>query len=1361
MGEPVYPNLFATSNPDCGVPHVDKVDFNFINECDITSLPGPIYECPMPEILPEPDTEVGIKCPVFEGRNTDINVGYKGRSCIENETPTITFVLDRTGKDPCNYDFDISVNVPLPQPPPFVILTPGDVNLSVGYSDCVTSGGDWRVVVDERPAETCDDPDTHEYTLGLDLTIPIPRPTCPTLTRGTFSVTTGYVTDTCPAGENKFEITPTTNPGDCDNPPQCDFKFDLEIFVPIPKPSCPEFTVRDFSVTSQYTDYPESCIREGRFEITPQPIVGTCDEPESCNFIVDLEIVVPIPRPECAIFDTTTNTSVRTGYCVTEPVFRFDIIPRERTPNCEDDSGCTFDVFFDLEIPIPEPPCPDIYTGDFNVNVTYDRPECIAQYPENRFEIIPEHIPGDCDTPKQCRFRVDLEILIPIPEPPCVVINQISDDDFVKVGYVGSSCVPDRLSSFSITKKEFEEVVGCQVHKRCEWDVDLEIVVPIPLPPCVTLTNNTKTDFVKVGYSDCTAVKNKKSVFTIKKVNHPTSTACDVPTKCEWEFDVEIYVPIPRPPCVTIKKKAEKPPVLVGYDNCPSLRDPKTNEQKQSVFTITQVEYPPSTSCNSTTRCEWEIDLQIVVPLPKIPCPEIGFTGNTFARVRYADSVEPFPSSTGEFKITQRETRPDNCSTSTPNICQTDIDIEIDFPIPRIPCVNIETRSKRLTVQIEDRPSEMRFEIVPAHKTNAGTNKPPECSFNVDLEIDINLPPFAVCPIIRQGATRFKRISPEVLKYRDPRFKMTPRVDCIPGVKTFIYIDFDFELPFCAPDFKHDNIGDKTGGPAQGTAIKALFYNPEGAEPSTDEDKQDMLKLHIKQDKIEKCTWWFSPEARINIPGVYYDFPEAIITPCGGTAGLSGPTGPTGCCSDSQDSVYTGTTGCRKKPVGKFTPIKRVWMETASGPTGPESQTGKETPIKVTKQLRVEPNCLTMGDVNISPAGIGCGQFVLDDNTLTLNLELNTISCPSDGSGSGGGPGGGGATGVQGATGPSGPHGPTGPSGPRGERGATGLRGATGPTITVTSNLTSGGRPVLFFGEFEYELPDGPTGASGPSGPTGIRGATGVTGIQGITGPTGLDGATGPTGIVGPTGATGPLGLTGPTGIGETGPTGIEGPTGATGVLGPVGATGIRGLQGVTGPRGPSGPRGNTGPRGLRGISGPKGQTGPTGLGFTGPQGPVGSAGPSGQKGSTGPSGPRGATGLRGERGYIGFTGVDGATGFTGPAGPVGAQGPQGLRGARGTRGLRGPRGIQGTQGPQGVEGVCGPPGTTGPTGPTGPYGPCGPPGSPGQQGATGPKGATGPAGPAVLTPQLLTQIIQAVETNEALRAAIYDILSG
>lgn len=82
---------------------------------------------------------------------------------------------------------------------------------------------------------------------------------------------------------------------------------------------------------------------------------------------------------------------------------------------------------------------------------------------------------------------------------------------------------------------------------------------------------------------------------------------------------------------------------------------------------------------------------------------------------------------------------------------------------------------------------------------------------------------------------------------------------------------------------------------------------------------------------------------------------------------------------------------------------------------------------------------------------------------------------------------------------------------------------------------------------------------------------------------------------------------------GATGPTGPQGPTGATGAQGP------QGIQGEVGPQGPQGLQGETGPQGPQGIQGEQGIQGLQG--DTGPQGPQGDTGPTGAQGPQGDPG--------------------------------------------------------------------------------------------------------------------------------------------
>jgi len=293
-------NLFKNSDPACDVPEVPKVDFDFVEDCNITALPGPIYGCPLPEILPEPE----IPCPVFNAITTTIDVGVSGDGpgCIPQTQPGITFTVTRSAKDPCTYDIDLEVVVPLPPPPCETSIQGGDLRVNVAYDDCISSGGSLTISKETIPAVSCDVPDICEFMIDGEIDIAIPRPPCPVVTIDNFEVTTKLVDDSglCDPCVSIFTCDgPRILPGDCDTPERCEFGLDLELCIPIPKQPCPKITVRTFKVGSKFNDDPVNCPIDSIFRVVPDPVLGNCNTPDRCNFLIDLEILVPIPRQQC------------------------------------------------------------------------------------------------------------------------------------------------------------------------------------------------------------------------------------------------------------------------------------------------------------------------------------------------------------------------------------------------------------------------------------------------------------------------------------------------------------------------------------------------------------------------------------------------------------------------------------------------------------------------------------------------------------------------------------------------------------------------------------------------------------------------------------------------------------------------------------------------------------------------------------------------------------------------------------------------------------------------------------------------------------------------------------------------------
>lgn len=339
-------------------------------------------------------------------------------------------------------------------------------------------------------------------------------------------------------------------------------------------------------------------------------------------------------------------------------------------------------------------------------------------------------------------------------------------------------------------------------------------------------------------------------------------------------------------------------------------------------------------------------------------------------------------------------------------------------------------------------------------------------------------------------------------------------------------------------------------------------------------------------------------------------------------------------------------------------------------------------------------------------------------------------------------------------------RGPQGPQGETGATGATGPQGETGEAATIAVGTVTTGQPG--------------TGAAVTN--TGTANAA----IFNFTIPQGIQGETGPKGETGETGATGPQGNPGPYYTPSVSPDGDLSWTNNGGLENPA-------TVNIKGPQGEQGIQGETGPQGIQGPQGEKGETG-TGLDIKGTydtlealqaavtqptQGDmynVGTAAPytiymwdetnppgswvsqgqlQGAKGDTGDPGPQGPEGQQGPQGETGphFTpsvSPEGVLSWTNngdlenPA-PVNIKGPQGEPGAAATiqvgtvttgdpgteatvtnsgtasaaifdfvipQGPQGEQGIQGIQGIQGEQGIQGPEGPEGKQGPEGPQGP-------------------------------------------------------
>ena len=317
-----------------------------------------------------------------------------------------------------------------------------------------------------------------------------------------------------------------------------------------------------------------------------------------------------------------------------------------------------------------------------------------------------------------------------------------------------------------------------------------------------------------------------------------------------------------------------------------------------------------------------------------------------------------------------------------------------------------------------------------------------------------------------------------------------------------------------------------------------------------------------------------------------------------------------------------------------------TWAQGPIGPKGDKGATGERGPQGIqgiqgaTGATPIITASATVGNTTGTPTV----QVVKGGTTTNPTFAFNFTNLK----------GAQGPQGIQGIQGPKGDKGLTGDKGATGERGP---QGATGAAATIKVGTVSTGNPgtnatVVNEGTanaavFNFTIPRGATGATGPQGPAGAKGATGDTGPQGPAGAKGATGERGPAGANGTSAAwhSGTL-VTGTSTSAVT--VAVSGSkagdmylnTSTSNVYKATAANSWVYVCNIKGATGATGPRGATGAAGAAGAKGDKGATGDTGpQGVQGPQGIQGPAGPAGEKGATGATGPAGPQGPQGPAG--------------------------------------------------------------------------------------------------------------------------------
>jgi hypothetical protein len=408
---------------------------------------------------------------------------------------------------------------------------------------------------------------------------------------------------------------------------------------------------------------------------------------------------------------------------------------------------CKFALDLELQIPFPEPPCPEFsVTGTINYG-----PEVSAAGVS--LEVSQSYISGpDCTTPPTC--QVDLNLDLQIPTPPCPAFSGsvavamyaeacaikdsgIADSgtttsltdiasppknwatnqwanyylrvvrgtghsaNYIKIAsntgdtltfVVAQAFIADATTEYEILDQapQGEIVVTKTNSDPCEFALDLDLALPIPEPICPVF-NTTASALLS------TTVATAGISFDITPVvSADISGTCDEKRPCEYDVNVDIQ--IPQTPC----------PVISGAIFVHSADD------YTGAITIT-----PTPQEGPNTACQFAVDLDIGIPqTPTPPCPDITGTVNL--------TSSGTPSAALSITPTAPAAPTDPCAYA--------ITLDLDIPTPCVP--NIDVTAAIACVNGANSP------IFETAVTKGATG----CDYLIDLNVE--LPPIRPCPVI-------------------------------------------------------------------------------------------------------------------------------------------------------------------------------------------------------------------------------------------------------------------------------------------------------------------------------------------------------------------------------------------------------------------------------------------------------------------------------------------------------------------------------------------------------------------------------------------------------------------------------------
>jgi hypothetical protein len=265
------------------------------------------------------------------------------------------------------------------------------------------------------------------------------------------------------------------------------------------------------------------------------------------------------------------------------------------------------------------------------------------------------------------------------------------------------------------------------------------VLTSIPRTPCPEINVKdlrVNPHFTTLNGASCSTFSSKFEIAP----RHIPGASCDDPGRCIFDATLWLDIPIARPPCAEFDVNFS---LTTGYAG---FGEDGTCVNKESVFKIEPKPVDPQ-NCKDPGQCKFDVTLDIVVPFPKPPCPEINVSSVVISS-GYADTL----CAAGENKLEIIPRHEEGTDCNDPGKCIFDVDLAIHIPIPRTPCPEFDVSFSVVSGYVGfgadgecvNRTSRFSIEKRPLPPPT-GCDEPESCVFDVVLDIVVPIPR-PVCP---------------------------------------------------------------------------------------------------------------------------------------------------------------------------------------------------------------------------------------------------------------------------------------------------------------------------------------------------------------------------------------------------------------------------------------------------------------------------------------------------------------------------------------------------------------------------------------------------------------------------------------